>query len=127
MRQRNIFHKVCEQTKKYDLSFLKRISDNDSSFLIEMIQAFRSTAPGVIKRMQDYISQERFEALSREAHKFIPGISFLGAKYLESDLSKIEEYAKNGINLDQIPELYLSVKEKIETLIQVLIDDFNLK
>lgn len=113
--------------KKYDLTLLKRISGEDEKFIVDMIETFRGTAPGVLKRMESFLLQERYEALSREAHRFIPGISFLGVKDIESDLVSIEDYSKSITNLDKLPDLFSSVKEKVESLIQNLTSDFNLK
>lgn len=113
--------------KKYDLSFLKRISDEDQSFIIDMLETFRSTAPVIINKMVMYLEQKRYEALSREAHRFIPGVSFLGVKDLEKDLIEIEGFSKNLENLDSLPLLMDRVKDNVSQLIQCFIEDFNLK
>ena len=111
----------------YDLSFLKRISDEDQSFIIDMLETFRSTAPVIVDKMEKYLNQKRYEALSREAHRFIPGVSFLGVKDLEKDLIDIEENSKNFQNLDSLTVLMARVKESVANLIQSFIEDFNLK
>lgn len=112
---------------KYDLSFLKKISGEDQSFIIDMLETFRNTAPGIIGKMENYLEQKRYEAMSREAHRFIPGVSFLGVKDLEKDLIYIEENAKNLEHLDDLPLLMQRVKESVDELIRCFIDDFNLK
>ncbi len=112
---------------KYDLSFLKRISSEDQAFIIDMLETFRNTAPGIVEKMELYASQKKYEALSREAHRFIPGVTFLGVKDLEKDLIDIEENAKNLENLENLPELLISVRKNVEELIQCFIDDFNLR
>ncbi len=113
--------------KKYDLSFLKRISNEDQAFILDMLETFRKTAPGIISRMELHIRKKKYDALSREAHRFIPGISFLGAKDLEKELVDIEKYSKNKENVELIPNLIDSVKKNVNTLIQCFIDDFNLQ
>ena len=111
---------------RYDLSFLKRISSDDQSFIIDMLETFRNTAPGIVDKMEKYARLKKYEALSREAHRFIPGVTFLGVNDLEKDLIDIEEYAKNLKNLEKLPGLLISVRKNVESLIQCFIDDFNL-
>ncbi|MBN2611963.1 MAG: Hpt domain-containing protein [Bacteroidales bacterium] len=113
--------------RKYDLSFLKRISNEDQVFIVDMLETFRNTAPDIIQKMQLYLDQKRYEALSREAHRFIPGVSFLGVKDLEKDLVEIEENAKNLQNLDTLPLMLERVKEAVGELIRSFVEDFNLK
>jgi hypothetical protein len=112
--------------QKYDLSLLKKLSNNDETFILDMINTFRRTVGPIIERMEKYASEKRYDSLGREAHKFIPGVSFLGIKYLEEDLLKIEEYVKNGTNLDDMPGLVNQVKEKVKELLEVFKQDFNL-
>lgn len=111
---------------KYDLSFLKRISNEDQSFIIDMLETFRNTAPGIVEKMDSHMKNRKYEALSREAHRFIPGVSFLGVKDLEKDLITIEENSKNLENLDNLPELITRVRKSVDALIQCFISDFNL-
>lgn len=112
--------------RKYDLSLLKKLSNNDETFILDMINTFRRTVGPILERMEKYTTEKRYEALGREAHKFIPGVSFLGIKYLEEDLLKIEENAKNGVNLDDMPVLVNQVKDKVKELLEAFEQDFNL-
>jgi HPt (histidine-containing phosphotransfer) domain-containing protein len=112
---------------KYDLSFLKRISNEDQAFIIDMLETFRDTAPGIVDKMEMYLRQKKYEALGREAHRFIPGVTFLGVKDLEKELTEIEERTKSLENLESLPEILSSVRKNVESLIQCFIDDFNLK
>ena len=107
--------------KSYDLSFLNKISGGDNNFIMEMISTFRNVAPEYLKKANDYYRSGAIDALSKETHRFIPGVSFLGAKNLEEDLLKIEDSTKRMVNLEQLPELLDSVENKI----QELLEDFN--
>ena len=112
---------------KYDLSLLKKLSNNDEVFIVDMINTFCRTAGPIVERMERLVAGKRYEPLGKEAHKFIPGVSFLGIKYLENDLLKIEENSKTGSNLDQMEDLVSQVKRKVEELIHAFEQDFNLK
>jgi HPt (histidine-containing phosphotransfer) domain-containing protein len=110
----------------YDLSLLKKLSNNDEVFIVDMLNTFRRTAGPIIERMERLIADKRYEALGREAHKFIPGVSFLGIRHLEADLLKIEENAKTGTDLDKMEELVNQVKTKVKDLIDAFELDFKL-
>lgn len=111
--------------KSYDLSFLNKISGSDESFIHEMINTFKQVAPEYINKAQSYQSSGAIDALSKETHRFIPGVSFIGAKLLEEDLLKIEEYTKKSINLELIPDLIDSVSFKISVLLNEFERDFS--
>jgi HPt (histidine-containing phosphotransfer) domain-containing protein len=111
--------------KLYDLSILNRISGGDQSFILEMINTFRETAPEYLEKAHQLLEKDAIDSLSRETHRFIPGVSFLGAKDLEYELMKLEEYTKKHENLDQVPELLSVISGKIDDLIACFIRDFE--
>lgn len=111
----------------YDLTMLRKLSDNDETFILDMLQTFKKTAPPVVARMEEYMSQNKTEAIGREAHKLIPGVSFLGAKELEALLKIIEESGKTGGANEQMPALILQVKTIINDLISQFETDFHIQ
>ncbi len=113
------------EEKLYDLSFLNKISDGDKSFIREMINTFKEVAPAYLDKARSNLECEAIDALSKETHRFIPGVSFLGAKKLEEDLMKIEEFTKKNENLDLVPALIDNVDFKIKKLIESFDRDFN--
>jgi len=113
------------EEKLYDLSFLNKISGGDENFIREMIETFREVAPAYLEKARNYLGSNNIEALSKETHRFIPGVSFLGAKKLEQDLMQIEEYTKKDMNLDLVPELIDTVNSKIQSLLEDFDRDFN--
>jgi HPt (histidine-containing phosphotransfer) domain-containing protein len=113
------------EEKLYDLSVLNKISGGDQSFIREMINTFKETAPEYLEKAKSLLAKQSIDSLSKETHRFIPGVSFLGAKDLEYDLMKIEDYTKKHENLDQVPELLETVDRKIDELIACFIRDFE--
>jgi hypothetical protein len=111
---------------KYDLSMLRKLSDNDEAFILDMLLTFKRTAPPVIARMEEYASQQKPEAAGREAHKLIPGVSFLGAKDLETVLKKVEEKGKAGENSADMVSLIQEAKTLVTDLIADFENDFHL-
>jgi HPt (histidine-containing phosphotransfer) domain-containing protein len=108
----------------YDLSNLKALSNNDEAFIIDMLQTYKRTAPPIFQRMEEYLHEKKFEAIGREAHKLIPGVSFLGAKQLQELLVSIEEMAKSGKDLDKMPSLVTQAVNMSGILITSFENDF---
>lgn len=108
----------------YDLTTLKKLSDNDETFIIDMLQTYKRTAPPVLQRMEEYVSAEKYEAAGREAHKLIPGVSFLGANQLKEVLVTIEETAKSGQGLENMKTLVEKAIQQSNELITCFENDF---
>jgi HPt (histidine-containing phosphotransfer) domain-containing protein len=108
----------------YDLGALRKLSDNDEGFILDMLQTFKKTAPPIIQRMEEYMAQNKVEAAGREAHKMIPGVSFLGAEHLKEVLICIEETAKNGDGLENLPPLVTEAAKVTHELIRCFENDF---
>ena len=115
-----------DSEKKYDLGFLKSISNTDEDFIKDMIQTFKQNTPQIILKMGRYMKNKKYIALGKEVHRLIPGVSFLGAENIKDDLIKIEQYVNDNTNLDDIPVLVENVKRNVTDLITQFDIDFNL-
>ena len=115
-----------DSVQKFDLGFLNKISGGDKEFIVEMINTFKELAPDYINKSKQYLKDENYDALSREAHKFLPGVSFLGIKYLEGDIALIEDYAKHKENIDKLEGLLSSSIQKITDIIESFNKEFDL-
>jgi hypothetical protein len=108
----------------YDLSALRKLSDNDETFIIDMLQTYKNTAPPILQRMNEYLKERKFEAIGREAHKMIPGVSFLGALTLKDLLVNIEEIGKTGEGTEKMASLVAQVIHLSNELITCFENDF---
>jgi HPt (histidine-containing phosphotransfer) domain-containing protein len=116
-----------DEIPKFDFSFLNKISGGDKNFIIEMVTTFKEMTPGFIENSKRYLIEKDYEGLGREAHRFLPGLSFLGIKYVEKDLSLIEEYTKKRINLEELPDLVNNTITRVEEIITIFNKEFNLE
>ncbi len=101
----------------YDLEALRKLSDNDEAFILDMLQTFKRTAPPICERMQNYADENKYEPAGREAHKMIPGVSFLGAARLKEVLIQIEETAKSGTGVENMSGI---VKEAVQLTMELI-------
>ncbi len=110
----------------YDLSNLKKLCDNNEEFIIDLIKTFKDVALPSIEEIIKNFYERNLESVAYEAHKMIPGISFLGVKDIENLLIKIEKNARNNENYLTMEQDILTVKEMIYKLIEELNKEFNL-
>jgi hypothetical protein len=111
----------------YDLTMLRNLSNNDESFIVDMLQTFKKINPPILERMKNYVTENKFEAAGREAHKMIPGVSFIGAKQLQEVLVAIEENSKDSSQYSKIPGLVEEATHKTLKLIESFKKDFDLQ
>lgn len=112
--------------QNFDLTFLNKISGGDKEFVVEMINTFKEIVPEFVNNSKHYLEEKDYESLSREAHKFLPGVSFLGIKHLEGDIELIEDYAKHEKNIDKLDGLLSSAIQKVSEIIDSFDKEFNL-
>ncbi|MBN1952294.1 MAG: Hpt domain-containing protein [Bacteroidales bacterium] len=109
----------------YDMAFLNRVSGGDTAFIREMINTFMEVAPVYVQKARTFLQEENIDALARETHRIIPGVTFVGAKSLEAELMLIEEYAKKKSHLEQLPALIDTCDDLITRLIEAFTHDFS--
>ena len=92
-------------TRQTDLTFLKEISDNNEQFFREFITMFLNNTPKSIQDMKTSLMSTDWEALRQAAHKVKPSFNYVGLKELNSLSAKIEEYAKQQCNMEEIKSM----------------------
>jgi len=110
---------------KYDFDFLNKISGGDKSFILEMVTTFKEMIPGFIENSIKFLKEKNYDALSKEVHKFIPGVTFLGINYMKDDLTLLEEYAKKQENIEELPELLDNTIIKVKEIVNIFEKEFN--
>ncbi len=97
--------KNISQRNYIDLSYLKKLSDDNTSFMLEIIDTFIEETPEALNKMQIFLKDEDWKSLKAIAHKMKPSVTYIGVKGMDKVIALIEEFAENEINLDKIPEL----------------------
>lgn len=98
--------------RQTDLTFLKEISDNNEQFFREFITMFLNNTPKSIQDMKTSLMSTDWEGLRQAAHKVKPSFNYVGLKELNALSAKIEEYAKQQSNMEEIK----SMLNKIESI-----------
>lgn len=80
--------------KVTDLSYLKEMSDNDSKFVLDMVQSFIHQTPKDIENIWFHFYNEEYENVANLVHKIKPSITFMGIHNLRDLVLEIEDNAK---------------------------------
>jgi len=105
--------------KLTDLSYLRKMSNNDESFVQEMVNSFIEKTPEIIKEMQVASRDNNWRKIGELAHKLKPTLTFMGMDNLKSLVLGIENNAKttNKDNVQKsVNQLITNINDAIEEL-----------
>ena len=107
-----------------DLSFLGKVSSNDSTFVKDVIASFLNTTPPLLNNIQIALSARDTNEMARNIHKIKPSLTMLGltktkelADYLEAELvsKNLSDYIKQGVDKFNI-EVNSAIEELLTTV-----------
>jgi len=111
--------------KLYDLSMIRSISGGDSGFVKKMILLFVETVPQNVQEMVDATGQKNWEQVSKMAHKLKSTIDSMGIRSLHDQIRAVEMQAKNGEQLELMPDMVRQVESVVADCIQELKTEVN--
>lgn len=112
----------------YDLTQVKKLTDNNSEFTIKMITVFIDQTKMAFNEIRNALKENNWEKIHAFAHKIKPSTQMMGLETIEDKLIEIEAFSKNQINLAQIPVLFGFIDEefnKIKPMLQKEIELLN--
>lgn len=110
----------------YDLSYLTELSGGDSSFIQTIIIQFIAEAPTVIHTIAVASSEQNWDELAYQIHKFAPNLAFIGISDIKEEVNKLESFSKLRTDLEAIPQLVDILSKRCELAINSLRKDFKL-
>jgi PAS domain S-box-containing protein len=104
----------------FDLSYLKSVSNNNESFITEMVATFLETMPRSIEEIRAFAQQKEWEKLARATHKIKPSVTLMGLHQAKESAIEIEITAKTKIPTEGFAQLVedfcLSLEESLKNL-----------
>jgi PAS domain S-box-containing protein len=108
-----------------DLTYLKSISRGSDAFVIKMINSILIQLTEDIFKMKEMAERKDLETLGFIAHRAKPSFHFIGVKPGQEALTNVEQYAKQKINLEQIPGILVGVEDHFEKARIELMEDLK--
>jgi HPt (histidine-containing phosphotransfer) domain-containing protein len=106
-----------ENTKIYNLDYLKEISAGDEDFFNHIIGEFIESAPNSMQEITRLAENQQWPELYQAVHKFASSISLLGMDGIVSLIDEIEKKSKFEKQTDTIQ---LTVNELNKEISQAL-------
>ncbi len=88
-----------------NLNYLRSISNEDSTFISEMINTFLEATPGSLVSMGKAMKEKDLSTVGKLAHKIKPSLTFMGIDSLKDIVVDIETKGKEGTDEDLLKKL----------------------
>ncbi|HRH64791.1 MAG TPA: tetratricopeptide repeat protein [Bacteroidia bacterium] len=100
-----------KNTPGMDLEFLDKFTGGDQELTIQLIEIFLRQLPDAVEKLNVLIPKKDWKETHAVAHKLKSSIAIFEFHELKKLITNIEEYARDGERLEDIPHLYAEFKE----------------
>jgi PAS domain S-box-containing protein len=114
---------AASKPNKFDLTYLRSISNNNEDFVREMMQTFIQSIPGILDEMKKCLAEENWERLSKLAHQIKPSFTLLGVHDLKNTILYIEDNGKRKTNLPELQKISSNFIRVCDDLIEDVAKD----
>ena len=97
--------------KVTNLEYLREFSNNDITFMKDMINIFIETIPEDLRNIEEAWEKQDFLNLKATVHKMKPSYQFMGISDLREDILNLERLSKVGENKDEMKQLIRKITE----------------
>jgi HPt (histidine-containing phosphotransfer) domain-containing protein len=111
---------MSAKLKLINLEYLNEISNGNTDFIIDLIDMFFEQIPEYQISLSDLYDKKDWINLGKLAHKAKSAILMVGMKGLADDLKKLEENAKEGININEYHEIIVKFVRESDLAIEEL-------
>jgi HPt (histidine-containing phosphotransfer) domain-containing protein len=106
--------KMGKVQKHYDLAYVKEMDDPE--YTIEILQIFLETTPASLETLRQSILHEDWEAVYQMAHKLKSSVGILQMNALLTEITTIEQSAKELQNVERIPVVLKRVVKEFDLI-----------
>ena len=100
-----------------NIDYLKEISDNNTEFIHNMLNAFKQEALFFLSELEKQISVGDYFSISKTAHRMKPAGAYIGANPLTVLVTSLEQAAKN-VNQNKTRSLIGQTKTMLTAILQ---------
>lgn len=111
-----------------DISELKRMGNNDPTFVNEMIELFLKTSETSMKSIKENLNNNNIEAIAELAHKLASPVKYMNVSAVYHTIKELEGLAKSGADLNAIAKIVDQLQSEITGLnkeLKALLDEMN--
>lgn len=105
-----------------DLSYLQEVANDNTEFMVEMIDIFLAQTPEYVQSLSDAVANKDFSKIAEMAHKIKPTLAFMGANKARDTMASIELRAREKENYEAIAEDFKNLKGDLDLIFEKLIE-----
>ena len=94
-----------------ELEFLSKFTGGDLELTIQLIEIFLKQVPAAISKLAELIPAKNWKEVHALSHKTKSSIAIFEFSELKKLITNIEEYSREGEQLDEIPRLFSALRE----------------
>lgn len=111
-----------ENNSIIDLSYLQEVANDNTEFMVEMIDIFLAQTPEYVQSLSDAVANKDFSKIAEMAHKIKPTLAFMGANKARDAMASIELRAREKENYEAIAEDFKNLKGDLDLIFEKLIE-----
>ena len=110
----------------YNLAKVYAISDDDSDFVLQIINLFLEEVPPDLVQIKEGINDKDHSKAYAFSHKTKPTLDLLGLNEAREEILQIEQWTKVKGKKKDIVETFKSMANRVELAIAEVKKDFNI-
>ncbi len=110
----------------YNLSKVYAISDDDTDFVLQIVNLFVTEVPGDLILIKEGIKTKNYAQTYNYSHKIKPTLDLLGLENAHEEILHIEQWTKDMGKKKEIKEIFKSMEARIMQASTEIKKDFNL-
>jgi HPt (histidine-containing phosphotransfer) domain-containing protein len=107
------------------MSILYEIAGDDKEYIETMVSTFLENMPSTLQKIEDDMLNKDYDSLYKAAHYAKSSLSIIKISDVYTWVEKIEQNAKNRVELHTLENLVNQVKEKFALAEKVLTQKFG--
>ncbi len=115
---------VQTESAVYNLTSLREIAENDEVFVKNTVELHINNSQEIIGNLFRYFSENNWEAMYSELHRFLPRLSFLGVDI--EDFDELKQLIKANQNKESVLMLLSKLKKLNNNVVTQLKQEFSL-
>lgn len=111
---------ASEKTDGINLDFLDKFTGGDQELTIQLLEIILKQIPETIEKLKIHIPSKNWKEVHAVSHKVKSSLAIFELNDLKKISTNIEEYSRDGICLEEIPELFNKFQTGAESELQNL-------
>ncbi|MFZ1807522.1 MAG: ATP-binding protein [Cyclobacteriaceae bacterium] len=102
------------EKEKVDLTYLKKISNNDKTFVDDIINSFITNTPKTINEINAYLDSENWVKMEEQVHKIKPTLTMIGMPLARESAVEIEILTRSQSDIETLKRLVRAFCNSLE-------------